>query len=120
MTKPIYIAAAVALALSVSACGRDDDATMPPTGPTSSTGTSSGPLVTGEPGASSSASATGGTSGLGASGTGAGGTSTSTPGIDGTGSQAGTGGALMSPDSNASSAAGSGTTYGSDAEKSKR
>ena len=119
MTKPIFIAAAVALALSVAACGRDDDAAAP-VGPTSSTTTpanpTGGPLVTGE----TSSPATGGTTGLGASGTGTGGTSTSTPGMDSTGSQSGTGGASMSPDSNTPGAAGTSGSTSYDAEKSQQ
>ena len=118
MTKPIYIAAAVALALSVTACGRDDDAA--PAGPTSSTTTpgtpSSGPLVTGE----TSSPATGGTTGMGASGTGMGGTSTSTPGMDSTGSQSGTGGTSLSSDSNIPGAPGTSGSTSYDAEKSQQ
>jgi len=72
MPKHLYVAAAVALALAVSACGRDDNRDTAPAGPTSSTNTNTGgpssptagPLITGETPTTDS-SAMGGTAGSG-------------------------------------------------------
>ena len=69
MTRQILIASAVALALSVTACGREDRADATRTAPGANTATSPASAIPPAADQSTASSPTGGTSGMGAAGT---------------------------------------------------
>lgn len=98
MTKPLLIATSIALALSISACGRDDRADAQRTAPGANIATTPPPSSP----VGSSPSSSGGTSGMGATGeaTGPAGSGASPPGNTAPGGMSGTGGANIDQQGN--------------------